>query len=123
MELSRSDKPGANLITQYTAGEFIVNGVLYTQSIIVTADNILTDWHPKTVSELTISDFERFAEFDAEIVILGTGQDLVFPDMKLLQPLIDQRCGYEIMNSRAACNTFNILIGDDRKVIAALLSG
>ncbi|MDE0310254.1 MAG: MTH938/NDUFAF3 family protein [Acidiferrobacterales bacterium] len=123
MELSRSDLPGANLIKQYTSGEFLVNGVLYTQSIIVTADNVLTDWAPRTVSELDVPDFERFARFDAEIVILGTGRELVFPDLKLLQPLIDQRCGYEIMNSRAACNTFNILIGDDRKVIAALLSG
>ena len=89
----------------------------------MSADNVISDWHPQTVSELTISDFERLAEFDAEIVILGTGRELVFPDMKLLGPLIDQRCGYEITNSRAACHTFNILIGDDRKVIAALLSG
>ena len=89
----------------------------------MSADNVFSDWRPRTVSELDISDFERLAEFDAEIVILGTGKELVFPDFKLLSPLIDQRCGYEIMNSRAACNTFNILIADDRKVIAALLSG
>ena len=121
MELNRADTSDSNLIRQYTAGEFLVNDVLYTQSIIVTADNVLTDWSRKKVSDLEISDFEKLAEFDAEIVILGTGQELVFPDIKLLKPLVNQRCGYEIMNSRAACNTFNVLVGDGRKVIAALL--
>ena len=121
MELNRADTSDSNLIRQYTAGEFLVNDVLYTQSIIVTADNVLTDWSRKKVSDLEISDFEKLAEFDAEIVILGTGQELVFPNIKLLKPLVDQRCGYEIMNSRAACNTFNVLVGDGRKVIAALL--
>ena len=62
------------------------------------------------------------AEFDPEILILGTGKDLVFPNLNLLQPLIEQKCGYEIMNSKSACNTFNILLGDDRKVIAALIT-
>ena len=121
MELNRADTSDSNLIRQYTAGEFLVNDVLYTQSIIVTADNVLTDWSRQNVSDLEISDFEKLAEFDAEIVILGTGQELVFPDINLLKPLVDQRCGYEIMNSRAACNTFNVLVGDGRKVIAALL--
>lgn len=123
MELNRSDIPGTNLIRQYRSGEFLVNDVLYTHSIIVSADNVIENWNRQTVSELEISDFQMLAEFDAEIVLLGTGQNLVFPDRKLLNPLISQKCGYEIMNSQAACNTFNILVGDGRKVIAALLCG
>ena len=123
MELNRSDTPGANLIRQYRGGEFLVNDVLYTHSIVVSVDNVITDWRRETVSDLDIADFEMLAEFDAEIVILGTGSDIEFPDPTLLRPLIDQKCGYEIMSSRAACNTFNILVGDDRKVVAALLLG
>lgn len=121
MELNRSDTSGLNLIRQYRAGQFLVNDVLYTQSIIVTADNVVSDWNRRNVLELDHSDFRMLAKFDPEIVLLGTGRNLVFPDRTLLQPLIDQKCGYEIMNSRAACNTFNILLGDGRSVIAALL--
>ncbi len=122
MELNRSDTPGLNLIRQYRAGEFLVNDVLYTHSIIVSADNVVTDWKKQTVQDLSVDDFRLLAEYDAEIVIVGTGDELIFPDFELLSPLVEQKCGYEIMNSRAACNTFNLLLGDGRKVIAALLA-
>ena len=122
MELHRFDIPNSNRIKPHSTGEFLVNDVLYTQSIIVSADNVITDWNPKSVADLTIEDFQMLAEFDPEILILGTGKDLVFPDLNLLQPLVEQMCGYEIMNSRSACSTFNILLGEDRKVIAALIT-
>ena len=122
MELHRSDTSGLNLVMPCDTGEFLVNDVLYTQSIIVTAENVYTDWKAQTVADLTTSDFEMLAEFDAEIVILGTGKTLIFPDQRLFEPLRNQKCGYDVMNSRSACTTFNVLIGDDRKVIVALLS-
>ena len=121
MELSRSDTEGANLIKSLGPGEFRVNDVLYTRSIIVTADKVVDGWTRNSVRELTIEDFQFIAEFDAEIIIIGTGRTLVFPDRKLLQPFVDQKCGYEFMNSYSACNTFNILVGDGRIVVAALL--
>ncbi len=121
MELLRSDAEGANLIKSLGPGEFRVNDVLYTRSIIVTADKVVDAWTQNSAQDLTIEDFQLIAEFDAEIIIIGTGKTLVFPDRKLLQPFIDQKCGYEFMNSYSACNTFNILIGDGRNVVAALL--
>lgn len=121
MELSRSDAEGANLIKSLGPGEFRVNDVLYTRSIIVTADKVVDGWTRNSVRELTIEDFQYIAEFDAEIIIVGTGSTLIFPDRKLLQPFVDRKCGYEFMNSYSACNTFNILVGDGRKVVAALL--
>ncbi len=121
MELHRTDTPGRHLVRIRDSGDFVVNDVLYTQSIIVTADNIIADWGVCAVADLTTADFEMLAEFDPEILILGTGEKLIFPETRLLQPLVQQRCGYEVMNSRSACSTFNLLLGDDRKVIAALL--
>ncbi len=121
MELHRSDSSGLNLIRPRGFGEFLVNDVLYTQSIIVTADNVITDWRAESVADLTVDDFRMLAELDAEILILGTGRTLIFPDHRLFEPLVQQRCGYEVMNSRSACTTFNLLLGDDRKVVAALL--
>lgn len=121
MELHRSDTSGLYLVKPCDTGEFLVNDVLYTQSIIVTPENIITDWRRQSVADLTIEDFEMLAEFDAEIVILGTGKTLIFPDRRLFEPLRKQKCGYDVMNSRSACTTFNILRGDDRKAVVALL--
>ena len=122
MKLFRTDSPGVNLVQSVNSGEFIVNDVLYTRSIIVSADIVVDDWAPQTILELTNEDFRLLAGFDAEIVILGTGRELHFPDIILLQPLIDQKCGYEIMDTSAACRTYNVLVGDGRKVVAALLA-
>ena len=123
MELNRTDAGSTNFIMSHASGNFLINGVLYTQSIIVTTESVINDWMPQTVADLTIGDFRKFAELDPEILILGTGEKLTFPDSSLFCPLIEQKCGYEIMSSRSACNTFNILLGDERKVVAALLNG
>ena len=122
MELHRTDASGLKLVKPCDTGNFLVNDVLYTQSIIVTAENVITDWNARTVADLTIKDFELFAEFDPEILILGTGKSLIFPSDQLFEPLRKQKCGYEVMNSRSACTTFNLLLCDDRKVVVALLS-
>ncbi len=123
MELNRNDTRSTNFIKSHASGNFLINGVLYTQSVIVTTENVINDWVPQTITDLTIGDFRKLAELDPEILILGTGEKLIFPDFDLFRPLIDQKCGYEVMSSRAACNTFNILLGDERKVVAALLNG
>ncbi len=122
MELHRSDSSALNLIKTPASGEFIVNDVLYKQSIIVTMDDVIEDWSARSVADLRLEDFNMLADFDAEILILGTGRKLVFPDSQLFSPLVQRRCGYEVMNSRSACITFNLLLGDARKVVAALLS-
>lgn len=121
MELHRSDSAGLNLVKLLDSGEFVVNEVLYTQSIIVTVDNVITDWSAQSVEDLSTEHFRMLAQFDPEILILGTGANLKFPDRLFFEPLVQQGCGYEVMNSRSACSTFNLLIGDDRKVVAALL--
>jgi len=121
MELHRTDSPRSNLVKICESGDFLVNDVLYTQSIIITVDNVYSDWSANKVKDLTLIDFERFAELDPEILILGTGKNLTFPDHHLVAPLVRQKCGYEFMNSHSACSTFNLLLGDDRQAVAALL--
>ena len=121
MELHRSGIPGTNFIKFDETAGFWIQDELYTHSIIVTTETVITDWLVQWPGEIKYKDFELFATFDAEIFILGTGKSLVIPELRLIQPLIDQKCGYEIMNTRAACNTFNILSAEDRKTVAAIL--
>ena len=87
MELHRSDSAGLNLVKLLDSGEFVVNEVLYTQSIIVTVDNVITDWSAQSVADLSTEHFRMFAQFDPEILILGTGKNLHFPDRRFLNHL------------------------------------
>ena len=64
---------------------------------------------------------QRLAEFDAEIVILSTRKTLHMPTPELLQPIRLQKCGFEAMDSDAACRTCNVLVGEGRNTVVALL--
>ena len=98
----------------------MIGGRTYRNSVVVTAETV-EDWPPQSFDMLTVSNFEQLAPYDAEIVIIGTGQVLKFPRTELLEPLRKQKCGFEIMDTKAACRTFNVLVGDDRRVAACLL--
>jgi uncharacterized protein len=56
-----------------------------------------------------------------ELVLIGTGQKQKFPGASILQPLIHAQIGYEIMDTGAACRTYNVLAGEGRKIVAGLI--
>jgi uncharacterized protein len=97
-----------------------IGGNLYNSSLILTPEN-LEMWAVNEVSEVSINDFQRLAEIDAEVIILGTGPTLVFPPQSLTLPLINKGIGLEVMDTPAACRTYNILAADGRKPLAGLI--
>lgn len=111
----------ANLIRQYTPGRIVVNQGIYTRSLIVQPGRIIADWPPQTFEELAAVHLELLAGLEAEVVLLGTGRRLRFPRAALLAPLAAAGVGWEVMDTGAACRTYNILMGEGRKVAAALL--
>ena len=92
----------------------------YTGSLILTPEN-LEMWDVSRVSDLDTGEFSRLAELGAEVIILGTGNTIQFPDTALTQPLMARGIGLEVMDTMAACRTYNILRSDDRRVAGALI--
>ncbi len=92
----------------------------YTRSLILTPEK-LEMWEVNRVSELNQADFEKLAGLNAEVIILGTGSTMIFPDPKITRPLMQSGTGLEVMDTPAACRTYNILRGDDRRVAAGLI--
>ena len=93
---------------------------LYCNSLILTPEN-LEVWDVNEVSEVSINDFQRLCEFEAEVIILGTGSTLVFPPQSITRPIIDKGIGLEVMDTPAACRTYNILAADGRKPVVGLI--
>jgi len=89
----------------------------------VTPDAIATGWAPEGFAALTESDFAGLLAHRPELVLLGTGATQRFPHPRLLRALSEARVGVEVMDTRAACRTFNILIAEDRRAVAALIIG
>jgi uncharacterized protein len=113
--------PGAaNTITGYGDDYVAVNGARHESSVIVTAERIQS-WEVSHFEQLSAKDFEALKGLDVEIVILGTGPRQRFPHPQLTAPLSGTRIGLEVMDTKAACRTYNILVAEARKVAAALL--
>lgn len=93
---------------------------ILTCSAIITPNRLVRDWMPQSFSELDRSHMDILVELAPEIVLLGSGERLLWPDAAVVAPLADAGIGYEIMNTAAACRTYNILMGDGRRVAAAL---
>ena len=90
-------------------------------SIVVGSRGEKFDWKCANFEELTPEHFARLAESRPELVIFGSGEKLRFVKPALMRSLIELRIGVETMDTLAACRTYNILAGEGRRVIAALL--
>lgn len=88
---------------------------------VVVVPNQLQKWPPVSSSEFKKPHFQSLLELEPEVVIIGTGNRLHFPTPYLVEPLVRHQVGVEFMNTAAACRTYNILVGERRKVVAALL--
>jgi uncharacterized protein len=119
-----ADKPDANTITAYGDGWIAVNGERLSQSVVLASSGERIDWPCQAHEELDAGHFASLLELtDAppELVIFGSGKRLRFVRPALLQSLINRGIGVETMDTQAACRTFNILAGEGRRVLAALL--
>jgi uncharacterized protein len=107
-------------IQGYEAGQIVIDEKIYQQSLILLPNQVIADWSPNSVAELATADFAQLAELGVEIVLLGTGREQRFPHPSLCLPLMQQRIGLEVMDTAAACRTYNILMTEGRRVAAAL---
>ena len=122
MKLHASTPAGANTITGYGDGYVSVNGERREHNVIVTASEV-RDWRAADFESLTAEDFGELASLGVEIALLGTGARQRFPHPRLTAPLGAARVGLEVMDSKAACRTYNILVAEERRVALALLFG
>ena len=112
---------GRNMIDSYSAEGVLIRETLYRDSLIVSPDRIVGDWAPRALEELDRGHFTQILEMSPEIILLGTGARLSFPDEELLAPMLRKGIGVEVMDTGAACRAYNFIAAEGRIVVAALL--
>jgi uncharacterized protein len=122
VKLHASTPSAANTITAYGDDYVMVNGARRDTSVIVTAERIVP-WSAASFDALSAEDFQGLSKLGVEIVLLGTGARQRFPHPRLTASLGAARIGLEVMDVKAACRTYNILVAEERKVALALLFG
>jgi uncharacterized protein len=117
-----ADRPaGALVVRGYAAGLLRIGEREIDHSVILSATTLIEPWRPRSVMDLTAGDLEPAIALEPEVLLIGTGPRQVFPDFALFASLRAARIGFEIMDTGAACRTYNVLVGEDRRVAAALL--
>ena len=113
--------PTSNIVTGSGPGWVRVGGDEYRDNVVVTAEGVETGFAPGGFDALGAGDFAALLRTSPEIVLLGTGATQRFPGPALVAPLMNANVGLEVMDTRAACRTYNILVAEGRSVTAALI--
>ena len=121
LKLHLSKPAEKNIFSGYGPGYVVVNNKRYEKSLITMPDNIIEDWQALTAEQLTEDHFELLIPYEPEIILLGTGTTLRFPSPLVTKNLLKLKIGVEVMDTNAACRTYNILMAEGRNVAAALL--
>ena len=121
MRFTQDPGASANLIRAYGGGELRIHDQVYRNAMIVSASTIelLPDVH--VMEDLTRLDPARILALEPELVLLGTGQRQIFPAATLRARYLSAGIGFEVMDTGAACRTFNVLVGEQRRVVALLM--
>ena len=116
-----SNSTGINIISSYSKDGIVIDGTVYQKSIVISPNEIIDDWSPQSFSDLMLDHFQEIIGLSPEILLIGTGQMLRFPEDRVLELLMKNKIGVEVMDTGAACRAYNFIAGEGRLVIAALL--
>ena len=121
MKLQSDPHSGANTITGYGPGYVEINQTPYSHAVLLSSDCAISEWPVQSFEGLAATHFAQMVDLKPELILIGTGSRQRFPSPELLKPLISAKIGFEIMDSQAACRTYNILVGEGRQVVLALI--
>lgn len=121
MDLSENRLQHPNLITSAQAHECIIGSQTHHQSLIIPSHQQLKPIAVKTVSDLTESLIAELCAYQPEVILLATGADIVFPATDILQPLVQQNIGLEVLHNQAAARTFNVLLSEGRQAVCLMM--
>ncbi|MGQ0749488.1 MAG: Mth938-like domain-containing protein [Betaproteobacteria bacterium] len=120
MKLHIAQTSGQNLFTGYGDGFVAVNGARHETHLLVTSERVV-HWNVGSFESLTADTAGELIARGAEIIILGTGASLRFPPPEIARRIAAAGIGLEVMDSKAACRTYNVLMAEGRRVLAAIL--
>lgn len=115
------EAPDTHAIRSYNDTEITVNAMTYQKSIVISRDVMIAEWPIHSVEELTEEIIEPILKLDPEVIIVGHQQTGTPIPISVMQYLSKQRIGIESMNIGAASRTFNVLLSEQRRVVALII--
>lgn len=111
-----------NVIRAWESGRIRIGEHWVGGNVIVAPDEIVPEWAVTDPYAISVTDLRPAIDLGPEIIVLGTGATMQTPDVELMAALAEHGIGLEIMSTPSACRTFNVLVHEERRVVAALLN-
>jgi uncharacterized protein len=110
-----------NRISSYEQGSIQISNERFVNSFIITPSIVIRNWPPQTFADIASHHLEQILEMKPELILLGTGRQQHFLESDLFLNVAKLNIGFEVMDTGAACRSYNILLEEGRNVAAALL--
>jgi len=121
MKFTRELPANVNVIRSHADGELRIGERIVRHSCLLSANELIVDWPPQNVAALSVEHFAAALAWHPEIILLGTGSRQQFPAREIYAAILAHGIGFEVMDTGAACRTFNVLVGESRRVAAGLI--
>ena len=99
----------------------LVNDRSLRSSFIIAPDTLVEDWPLRDITTLSVADLDQMLALKPELIVLGSGATQAFPPPATLAACLQRGVGLEAMTNSAAARTYNVLAGEGRRVVAALV--
>ncbi len=121
MKFAQDSQDEGYVITAYDNDAVSINGKTFSQSLIVTTTQLDENWDVTGIELLAPNHIDQVLSFKPELIIIGTGNKLIFPAVEVYSAIIKHGIGIDFMDTHAACRTYNILMSEGRDVVAGLI--
>ncbi len=119
IEIDRENST-SNKIISYSDDSFTLKNKLIKSNFVISKDNLIEHWSVSSYQNLALQHMDPIIEWQPEVILLGTGKESGFQNYELLSYITSKNIGLEIMNTGAACRSYNLLIDEGRNVVACL---
>lgn len=115
MRLNEVSYTDARPVDGYGAGFFRIGGEIF-QSAVLTSVKGTAPWggYEDAASLLALAE-------EIDVLFVGTGAEIAHIPGELRKVLEEAGMGVEVMNSPAACRTYNVLLSEGRRIALAVL--
>lgn len=108
-------------IQSYSNDYVMINDVKHTSSLIISPNQLITNWPPARAQAITEADLLALCTQKPDVILLGTGSKSIILPPQVLAPLLEKQYNVECMSTPAACRTFTVLSAEGRHVVAGLI--
>jgi uncharacterized protein len=110
----------SNKINSYSDDSFKLKNKLIKSNLVISKDRLIENWPVDAYQNLASQHLDQIISWQPEIILIGTGRAPSFPNPELIAYVTSKNIGLEIMDTGAACRSYNLLIDEGRYVVACL---